>query len=277
MKTDAPCNFSAFSTAGAFFVVGSFFLMSFCMGWRPVTASPDHTKHCLLCIQKEEKRLQIPKNLLRAIAEVETGRKIKTGKTGPWPWSVNVGGKSHFFKTKDLAIKFVRKRYRQKADALVDVGCMQINLKHHPDAFRTLGEAFDIQKNIRYAAQLLSQLALDGSGNKDWNRAIAHYHSKNPKVHVPYQQKVWRKWVALENNQRIKPRTQKGLQKPFKGYRLQLQPISLPTQKQEAFSANSLQGRRAIRQALLARHAKLNEDGVYHTMPLGAPYKRLTP
>ncbi|MGB1230259.1 MAG: hypothetical protein ACPG7U_03745, partial [Holosporaceae bacterium] len=117
METNAPCNFSAFLVAGAFFWVGSFFLTALLIVWHPVAASPDHAKHCLLCIQKEEKRLQIPKNLLRAIAEVETGRKIKTGKTGPWPWSVNIGGKSHFFKTKDLAIKFVRKRYRQKADA----------------------------------------------------------------------------------------------------------------------------------------------------------------
>ena len=225
-----------------------------------------HTQACLTCLQKAEKRFRIPKNLLRAIAEVETGRRITKGVIGPWPWSVNVKGKSHVFKTKKQALHFVRRLSLQRV-ASVDVGCMQINLKHHPDAFASLDEAFDIEKNVHYAAKLLSGLAIRGDGKKDWSKAVAFFHSRNPKHHVPYQQKVWRKWIVLEKQKRI---TQRHFEEHargrtiIRGKKVVSQPLLKPVKLQTPRSS-SIKSRYALQKALLERYQKINKNAVYST------------
>jgi tetratricopeptide (TPR) repeat protein len=58
-----------------------------------------------------------------------------------------------------ILIKAVEKFQRTGAKS-IDVGIMQINLRHHPHAFRNLEEAFDPQLNIAYGAKFLKQLFL---------------------------------------------------------------------------------------------------------------------
>ena len=62
-----------------------------------------------------------------------------------------------FFPTREAAIAEVR-QLRADGMRLIDVGCMQINLHHHPNAFASLEEAFDPLSNARYAAQFLTEL-----------------------------------------------------------------------------------------------------------------------
>ncbi len=50
----------------------------------------------------------------------------------------------------------------------IDVGCGQINLMHHPDAFASLEQAFDPQANAVYAARFLKELFAQTG---DWNKA----------------------------------------------------------------------------------------------------------
>ncbi|HJO71542.1 MAG: hypothetical protein QF450_07035 [Rhodospirillales bacterium] len=46
----------------------------------------------------------------------------------------------------------------------IDVGCMQVNLLYHKDAFATLEEAFEPASNAAYAARFLKDLyATSGS------------------------------------------------------------------------------------------------------------------
>ena len=52
----------------------------------------------------------------------------------------------------------------------IDVGCMQVNLMHHPDAFPSLDVAFDPQANAAYAARFLKELYAQTG---DWTRATA--------------------------------------------------------------------------------------------------------
>lgn len=79
----------------------------------------------------------------------------------------------------------------------IDVGLMQVNLLHHPQAFSSLEQAFDPQKNIEYAAKFLTSLK---KKHASWSKAIAHYHSALPQHHIPYRDKVNRMWREENKN-----------------------------------------------------------------------------
>ena len=66
----------------------------------------------------------------------------------------------------------------------IDVGCMQVNLMHHPNAFASLDAAFDPVANALYAARFLNTLyGISGS----WVKATAAYHSQTPAIGADYQ------------------------------------------------------------------------------------------
>ncbi len=73
----------------------------------------------------------------------------------------------------------------------IDVGCMQVNLMHHPLAFATLDEAFDPDANAHYAGNFLN--ALDRQLGS-WPAAAAAYHSQTPEVAADYQRLVMVAW-----------------------------------------------------------------------------------
>jgi hypothetical protein len=144
----------------------------------------------LLCrgaIQQAEAGSELPRHLMAAIARVESGRPDQaTGRVHPWPWTTNAEGQGNFFQTKAEAIAFTR-QLQARGIQSIDVGCMQINLMYHPDAFKDLEEAFDPASNTRYAIKFLRQLR-EKTGN--WEMASAWYHSANPEVGGPYREKV---------------------------------------------------------------------------------------
>ena len=133
----------------------------------------------------------IPRHLLTAISKVESGRvDQKTGKVSAWPWTLNVEGIGYVYATKEEAIAAVH-QFRRQGKKSIDVGCMQVNLHHHPKAFRTLEEALDPHKNIEYASRFLSELK---NSHGTWSKAVAHYHSATKELHIPYQKKVLSVW-----------------------------------------------------------------------------------
>ena len=140
---------------------------------------------CEPYIQQQEVLLQIPSHLLKAIAHTESGRLMSSSKIVAWPWTINVNGKGYIYPTKQKAIDAVKK-FQKSKHCSIDVGCMQINLKHHPNAFRNLSDAFDPQLNVAYAAQFLKGLK---NQYGSWHNAVAHYHSATPKYHNPYRLK----------------------------------------------------------------------------------------
>ena len=73
----------------------------------------------------------------------------------------------------------------------IDVGCMQVNLMHHPNAFASLDEAFDPPSNALYAARFLNTL-YGASGS--WLQATAAYHSETPAIGADYQRRVMARW-----------------------------------------------------------------------------------
>jgi hypothetical protein len=138
-----------------------------------------------------EQKHRIPKGLLSAISKVESGRYHKRHrKIISWPWVIHAEGEGQFFRTKQEAVAAVR-ALKAKGIKNIDVGLMQVNLLHHPQAFSSLDQAFDPQKNIEYAARFLTDLK---KKHASWSNAIAHYHSALPQHHIPYRDKVDRMW-----------------------------------------------------------------------------------
>jgi len=136
----------------------------------------------------------LPVNLLLSIGMVESGRVDPlTGHVAPWPWTVNVDGVGRYFENKAEAEAFVRLAESSGARD-VDVGCFQVSLQNHPDAFVTLDDAFDPADNATYAAQFLTRIKGQTGA---WNTAIADYHSARPDLGLPYQRRVLAAWHGL--------------------------------------------------------------------------------
>ena len=144
-----------------------------------------------------EQKHNIPNGLLSAISKVESGRyHEKHRKVIPWPWVIHAQGEGRFFSTKQEAINAVH-ALKAKGIKNIDVGLMQVNLLHHPQAFSSLEEAFNPEKNIEYAAKFLTDLKKEYAS---WSKAVAHYHSALPEHHVPYRHKVYKMWQKERKN-----------------------------------------------------------------------------
>ena len=165
------------------------FFASF-LGFTAANAAPAKLETSELCLKAAtpvERRLDTPRGLLQAISLKETGRwDQKRGISYPWPWTVTAGGKGIYFATKEQAIHKVQV-LRKKGVKNIDVGCMQINLFYHPNAFDSLDQAFNPLTNTRYAADFLTNLY---KNNGSWNLAIEKYHSGNTARGTKYRKAV---------------------------------------------------------------------------------------
>ena len=147
----------------------------------------NESKKCSSIFSYFERKLQLPKDSLHAISLQETGRKHSRHEINiVWPWTINVEGKGYHFRTKRDAIRFAKTQLRAGRES-IDVGCMQINLKHHPRAFNSLEQAFSPKRNIAYGAMFLRQ-KYEQLGS--WDKAIGHYHSAHGERAKNYQKSV---------------------------------------------------------------------------------------
>ena len=134
---------------------------------------------CRVAILRAAARYAIPTDLMMAIGLVESGRTDSaTGVRLPWPWTANLDGQDYRFDSAAEAAAWLRQMQARHVTS-IDTGCMQINLKHHPDAFATTEEAFDPERNADYAARFLRSL-YDGPAEHVWLRAAGFYHSQTP-------------------------------------------------------------------------------------------------
>ncbi len=179
----------------------------------PVLAQPIEpvSKLCAGPIDRFERSERIPRQLLAAVALAESGRWDKArGAIFAWPWTVTAGGKGRFFATKAEAIAEVR-RLRAAGVRNIDVGCMQINLMYHPDAFDDLDQAFDPFENVAYAARFLKRL---NEARRSWSMAVGLYHSSNREFLYPYRRKVIKLWN--QERHRVAMAKRKALIEKFK-------------------------------------------------------------
>jgi hypothetical protein len=146
---------------------------------------------CRQAIARAERRYGIPARFLDAIGKVESGRRDpQTKEIVPWPWTIDAEGEGHVYDSKADAITAVRTRQAQGMRS-IDVGCLQVNLMHHPDAFPSLEAAFDPVLNVDYGARLLQHLYQQTSS---WPQAAALYHSATPELGADYRRKVLATW-----------------------------------------------------------------------------------
>ncbi len=149
-----------------------------------------------LCRQetaRAETLRDLPPHLLAAIARTESGRwHAGRSESLAWPWTVMAEGKGRFLPSKAAAIEEVR-RLQARGVRNIDVGCMQVNLHHHPDAFESLEAAFDPAVNVAYAADFLVELRQEA---RSWTRAVGHYHSRQAIRGNSYRAKVFKAWRA---------------------------------------------------------------------------------
>lgn len=188
--THSMRNFLAFS---ALAWVAATCLTLASQGVRAQPLSP--TQLCRAAIATAEREAGLPPGLLQAIGRVESGRADPvTGEFGPWPWAINAEGRGHFFPDRAAAIAGVE-ALRARGVRIVDVGCMQINLHFHPQAFPDLATAFDPLANARYAARFLTTLQ---SRTPDWLQAAGHYHSHTPHLAEAYRARIAAAWPEAQ-------------------------------------------------------------------------------
>lgn len=187
---------SHFSASALALLLGLLFLVpGLARAALPVFGEIEPGQLCRAAIVSAEQTAAIPNGLLAAIGQVESGRRAPlSGAYLPWPWTVDADGDGHFYPTKAAAISAVR-AFQAAGIRSIDVGCMQINLLHHPDAFASLDQAFDPPSNVAYAAHFLNQLHSE-TGN--WPEAAAFYHSTTPVLAADYERKVMAAWPASQ-------------------------------------------------------------------------------
>ncbi|MGB0749805.1 MAG: transglycosylase SLT domain-containing protein [Magnetospiraceae bacterium] len=168
---------------------------------QPAQASRMPQKPADLCgaqVAFQERSKGIPHKLLTAISHVESGRWSKArGEMIAWPWTVTSGADGRYFPTKLAAINHVKALQKQGIKN-IDVGCMQINLRAHAKAFKSLDDALDPKHNVAYAASFLKSL-FDETGS--WAKASTHYHSRTPSLARKYKAKLDRLWRKAKEAQ----------------------------------------------------------------------------
>ena len=162
---------------------------------KPAASIPAPSALCRAAILQAERSGHVPDRLLDAIAVVESGRRDPvSGAVYPWPWAINAEGVGHWYETKAEAIAAVQALQAQGVRS-IDVGCMQVNLMFHPEAFTSLEVAFDPMTNAAFGARFLQQLY---NQTNAWPLAVAAYHSFTPELGSEYARKVLAAWGVPE-------------------------------------------------------------------------------
>jgi DNA-binding response OmpR family regulator len=138
-----------------------------------------------------ERQFALPSGLLLAIGRVESGRwDPELRRTVPWPWAIDAAGAPTLAASKQEAL-LQTQALQSRGLRNIDVGCYQISLLNHPDAFASLEQAFDPVVNAQYAARFLTSLH---ARLGDWEAAVAAYHSSTPTRGLPYRDAVYATW-----------------------------------------------------------------------------------
>jgi len=149
---------------------------------------------CARHIAAAEREHGIPAGLLSSIALAESGRwRDEHAATIAWPWTVMAEGRGRYFPTRENAVAEVE-ALTAKGVENIDLGCMQVNMFYHGDAFASLDAALDPARNVAYAADFLARLK---ASHGSWVQAVGHYHSANKEYNRPYMLRVFTYWVEV--------------------------------------------------------------------------------
>jgi len=147
---------------------------------------------CERAIQTAARQIEVPENVLRAVALAESGRSDQ-GQMRPWPWAVNAAGKGSWFPTREDARTYAQGVLATGSRNL-DIGCFQLNHRWHGGKFPTLDAMFDPLENARQAAAFLADLYAETG---DWTLAAGAYHSRTPDLADRYRKRFETLLAAL--------------------------------------------------------------------------------
>lgn len=146
---------------------------------------PDQSALCTNAAKHAAARTGVPEELLLAIALAESGRS-QGNRLQPWPWALNVAGRGYWPESRAAAAHHLR-RVLADNPGQVDIGCFQINLRWHGDAFAGPAAMLDPEANALYAARFLARLHAETG---DWETAAGFYHSRSPGRAAGYRARV---------------------------------------------------------------------------------------
>ena len=78
---------------------------------------------CERLATQAEKKYRLPENILLSIARVESGYRKIDGITRSWPWTLNAGGNSAYFQSKEDAVKALKIKLKARAKYIQKVDC----------------------------------------------------------------------------------------------------------------------------------------------------------
>lgn len=97
----------------------------------------------------------VPPNVLYSLALTESKKRLDNGKLRPWPWTLNVKGKSYFYTTRTEACRALNRFLT--TTRIVDIGLTQQNWRYQGDHFSSPCAVFDPVDNLTHAARLLRE------------------------------------------------------------------------------------------------------------------------
>lgn len=156
-------------------------------------AAAGRTPDCAAIAARVERQAQIPEGLLVAIARVESGRRWTDGGVRGWPWTINHAGRGQYFGTEAEALAAVEALVAE-GEWIIDIGCMQVNLRWHGERFASLAEMIDPETNVAYAAHFLTRLHRQ---HGSWDAAVRHYHSATEALGEAYLGRVVAAWKGV--------------------------------------------------------------------------------
>ena len=110
----------------------------------------------------------VPLGILYAVGLTESGVKGSLH-----PFALNISGASYYPKNLSEALKLIQAA-RGAGATLIDVGCMQINMRFHREKFASVEDMFEPAQNVRYGARYLKSLRTQTGS---WTEAVARYHA----------------------------------------------------------------------------------------------------
>lgn len=122
---------------------------------------------------------RVPPEILFIVSLGESGTKLTSGRVLPWPWTLNIAGKGHYYRTRKEAYAALLVAIHE--GKLVDVSLGQVNWQWHAKSFnQDPWLALEPFANLRVAARLLRTL-YEADNRGDWWIAVGNYHSPGTK------------------------------------------------------------------------------------------------
>ena len=136
------------------------------------------TGACEMAMMHAALHFDVSEPIMRAVGLTEAG----TAEGRIHPWAANIDGRAVYYPDQESAARGVEAALRDGAHN-VDVGCLQISMAWHGQAFGSIAEAFTPEVNVAYGAALLVALKREKG---TWPLAIQFYHSSDPERQRAY-------------------------------------------------------------------------------------------